>query len=334
MSDIIDLHPEDLFDKEAHGALTDGERARLDAHLRACSACRFERRARADFADEDAAHAVVARLDLAALVAATPSVAPAPSAPEPAPAPAPRPASVPPRPPVRTWARTALVAAAALLVVSVSGAGVQHWVRSLAHDAPSASETVATKAVGTSVAAPPSAPHGVRSSGSIPAAAAVPPEESSTSEPPATALAPSATIVPVSLTAVAPPRAPVVTAASLFDDAAQARRRGDHARALELHRQLEARFPTSHEAHVSYATTGLLLLDRGDARAALDDFDAYRARGTGELDEAVLAGRARALERLGRDDEARAAWRALLDATPTSPYARHARARIEGFGPP
>jgi anti-sigma factor RsiW len=49
---IVDLHPEDLFDKELRGELTDSERARLEAHLERCSTCRFEREVRADFADE------------------------------------------------------------------------------------------------------------------------------------------------------------------------------------------------------------------------------------------------------------------------------------------
>jgi TolA-binding protein len=47
---VIDFHPEDLLDREQRGVLTHDERARLEAHLAGCSACRVERMMRADFA--------------------------------------------------------------------------------------------------------------------------------------------------------------------------------------------------------------------------------------------------------------------------------------------
>lgn len=59
---VVDLHPDDLLDREARGALTAQERARLDAHLAVCVACRFERVARDDFAMEDAGEPAHARL--------------------------------------------------------------------------------------------------------------------------------------------------------------------------------------------------------------------------------------------------------------------------------
>src|SRR4029079_11230688 len=49
---VVDLHPEDLLDKDARGALSCDERVRLDAHLARCAACRAERMFRADFAEE------------------------------------------------------------------------------------------------------------------------------------------------------------------------------------------------------------------------------------------------------------------------------------------
>jgi TolA-binding protein len=137
----------------------------------------------------------------------------------------------------------------------------------------------------------------------------------------------------------APAKAPVVvapslparaieTSASVFEAANEARRHGDYTRSLGLHRELESRFPTSREAHVSRATTGQLLLDLGDPTGALASFDAYLATGSGELGEETMVGRATALERLGRADDARRAWQALLAAFPDSPYAAHAKRRL------
>jgi tetratricopeptide (TPR) repeat protein len=119
-------------------------------------------------------------------------------------------------------------------------------------------------------------------------------------------------------------------AAALFDAERSARLRGDYARVIELHRELVARHPQSHEALVSRATVGQLLLDRGDPAAALASFDGYldASAGRGELAEVALVGKATALDRLGRTEEARSAWRALLVAFPDTPYAKHAASRL------
>jgi TolA-binding protein len=98
---------------------------------------------------------------------------------------------------------------------------------------------------------------------------------------------------------------------------------------LELHAELVARYPQSHETQVSRMMVARLLLDRGDASGALSGFDAYLRAGSGELREDALAGRATALERLGRTDEARRAWMALLDQYPNTAYGAHARSRVE-----
>jgi outer membrane protein assembly factor BamD (BamD/ComL family) len=117
-------------------------------------------------------------------------------------------------------------------------------------------------------------------------------------------------------------------AVELFDAESHARRRGEYVRALSLHRELEARFGLSKEAQASRAVTGRLLLDRGNADAALACFDSYLASGSGDLGEEVLVGRATALEKLSQMDEARAAWQDLLERFPTTPYAPHAKARL------
>lgn len=48
---IVELHPEELLDRESRGALSDGERIVLEAHVRRCAACDCERRLRIVFAD-------------------------------------------------------------------------------------------------------------------------------------------------------------------------------------------------------------------------------------------------------------------------------------------
>lgn len=52
---VVELHPEDLLEKEARGEISAVERERLDAHVARCLACTLERQLRADFADELAA---------------------------------------------------------------------------------------------------------------------------------------------------------------------------------------------------------------------------------------------------------------------------------------
>ena len=123
--------------------------------------------------------------------------------------------------------------------------------------------------------------------------------------------------------------APVVGPAELFDEASDARRRGDYGRVLDLDGELEHRYPTSREAQVSRRIVGRLLLDRGDPTGALARFDSYLAAGAGDLAEEAMVGRATALNRLGRSDEAIRAWSAVAAAFPDSPYAARARARLE-----
>jgi TolA-binding protein len=48
---IVELHPEELLDRESSGTLTDAERRALDAHSARCAACGCERRLRSEFAE-------------------------------------------------------------------------------------------------------------------------------------------------------------------------------------------------------------------------------------------------------------------------------------------
>jgi TolA-binding protein len=287
---IVDLHPEDLLDKDARGDLSDVEKERLDAHLERCSTCRFERQVRADFADEEEIEKEEER------------------------------APITPRRARRRSYRIPLLVAAALLVGGVAGAGV-------------GIDRISRLAFGEEATMPARTHEPVMPP--APVAPAPTPTELELSPPIDEPPAPVETVAPRVVVAPSPPVAVERPGpGALFDAAGDARRRGDHARALEIHRELVARFPNSREARVSHATVGQLLLDRGDASGALASFDAYRAGGAGPLDEPVIVGRASALERLGRTEEARNAWRNLLDAFPKSPYAQHARTRLEATTTP
>lgn len=288
---VVDLHPEELLDREARGELTELERERLEGHLARCATCRFEREVRADFAAEldDDAGLSSQRLDSLVERAHDEEKEEAEVVPV-----------------VRTrrrGLRILLVAAAALFVggIATAGIGTQVWSRL--------------------------AGNGEEMTVNLPATPA-------TAVPTLTPLAPSASSEHVVIersetvvnAAVPAPAAPVDSATSLFEAASQARQHGDYPQALALHRRLQSQFPSSREAHASQATVGRLLLDRGDAAGALASFDTYQKHGSGDFDEPVMVGRATALERLGRTDDARAAWQALVLAFPDTPWRSHAEA--------
>jgi hypothetical protein len=127
--------------------------------------------------------------------------------------------------------------------------------------------------------------------------------------------------------APAPSASAAPSAEDLFTRANSARRAGNVDQALSLYRELQRARPNSREALASRALVGRLLLDRGDARGALPEFDAYLASG-GTLGEEALAGRALALERLGRTSEERAAWQTLLERHPGTLHRAHAEERL------
>jgi TolA-binding protein len=119
-------------------------------------------------------------------------------------------------------------------------------------------------------------------------------------------------------------------AAALFAAANAARRSGDLRAAIVRYQLIERRYPTSPEAGVSRVSAGDLLVRLGDPAAALDEFDAYRARGPSQdLAPEALFGRARCLQALGRVDEERAAWHEMLGRFPGSIYVSAARVRLD-----
>jgi TolA-binding protein len=122
------------------------------------------------------------------------------------------------------------------------------------------------------------------------------------------------------------------SARALFQKANEARRLGDGTRALSLYRKLIGRFPASAEASLSQVRLGGMLLDQGQSRAALGHFDRYLAlQPGGALSPEALYGRGRALSSLGRSSEEARAWTKLLSDFPKSPYAAHARKRLDAL---
>jgi anti-sigma factor RsiW len=355
---VVDLHPEELLDKDARGELSTDERARLETHLARCAACRAERVLRLDFADELdgddrpsallelvqgalAAPRPAATLDKAlvpdTLDAAVTETTRAPEPPEPM-------ADVETLPGLRRRPRrTAFVLLVAAAVLAAGAAGATGMTGRVWSRLRGGSLEV-THASATS--APTSAPAGAR--GAQPSLGAAAPSPSLladhveqveqapepvavAAEPAPLVVAPAVAIVPAVAVApsLAPAPAPVPTTASgLFEAANVARRSGDTVTALARYDALEAQFPGTREARAAKATTGKLLLDRGDSVGALSRFDAYLASGSSELREEAMAGRATALERLGRSDEESLAWSALIATYPGTPYGTHARSRI------
>ena len=204
------------------------------------------------------------------------------------------------------WSRWA--AAAVLLVVGVTGAAAvvsrRIWTR------PPAQPPV-------SVAAPP---------------APVRPVEA----PPPAPEAPAPPEAPLVKPAPAAPRSPhpAVTAATLFEQGEALRREGRVGAAIATYRRLQTTFPTTAEAHLSFALAGQLLLKQGRPGEALAQFDrhldsAEQLDDVGGVGEEALAGRADALEQLHRAAEAATAWKRLLARYPRSVYADKARARLD-----
>ena len=123
------------------------------------------------------------------------------------------------------------------------------------------------------------------------------------------------------------------TAEALFRAANEARRARDLDAAAQAYRTLQARFPASKEAILSYLSLGDLALGRRQFAEALAQFDAYLGRGAAELGEEALLGKAKALAGLGRTAEERETWRALESRYPSSDYRWRARQRLEELPP-
>ncbi len=328
------LHPEELFDKAARGLATPDELSRLDAHVAECTTCRFERQVRMDF---DAIGGSTADLDGLVARALSGAKAAVPEAPR------------------RRRVGPLLIAAA----VALMGFGSFAAVAQLTGVLPKLFET-------RTEALPVPAPRSVEKHAAFIASEPTPVIPSEVEGPapfrlgevegPSTSLgvngpAPVAmvhraahprralTVTPVREEVIeatpdlppAPPPEP--NAAVLFARATQARVRGDALEALRGFRDVVSRFPASPEATLSQAQLGRLLLDRGEASAALQAFDAYLGSKDQALREEVQGARAMSLQLLGRFDDERSAWEAVLHDYPSGVYAPRARTRLESLTP-
>jgi TolA-binding protein len=295
-----DLHPEDLIERAEQGRLTASERARLEAHVRLCIACRFERMARVEFRRE--AEPLPGKTEVTRLVARLllPTVE-------------------------RRGARSALgsrlrrvgIGAAVVFAAGLGAAAVRSpeaWVvarpmapRSAGRPSSRGAEHVAsTRQV--SVTGP-----------------AVAPDRGETDRPPRPAASGSTSAVSAPASIVDRP-----SASALFESAAVARHAGDHSRATKLYRSLIRAFPESPEAQTALVLFGRMLLDEGDDEGAIVEFDRY-LQSKGVLEQDALVGRALALERLGRPADASQAWLALLRTYPNSAHADRARSHLAGL---
>jgi TolA-binding protein len=120
------------------------------------------------------------------------------------------------------------------------------------------------------------------------------------------------------------------SASELLERANRARRAGEAQQAIGLFRELTQRYAGSGEARLAEVRLGNLLLERGQARAAIAEFDRHLARGGSLAPEAVY-GRARALGALGDQAAERKAWASLVRDYPGSPYVGFAERRLKAI---
>jgi len=329
----LDIHPEDLFDKAEAGSLSEGETARLEHHLAHCAVCRFEWEARGDF-DREATVMLASQRKIGLLQSPAMPELPLPSS------------DVPVTPP--TWNRAASKRrrrlgawglAAATFVLAAGAFAAFAGGRFLS---PTESDQSAARARATQT-------HAARATMPVEHVASAAPRATDS----ATQAAPSLEPVPASRIAVvhapvaanarrtrvqAPPApAPAAetteSARTLFAAANRARREGDPARATQLYRGLQQKFPGSPEAELSQITLSTLLLGTNPSQA-LQGFEAYLARGARPLEAEALVGRARALARLGRRSAELATWSEVLRRYPNSIYGKQAKERLEAQGVP
>ena len=286
-----DEHPEDLIDQALAGALGTAERAALDCHLAACSACALHlalcTQLRSGTSTAAARDNWQNRLAIAGALTRLQAR---------------RPWSA------RRLGSIALRLAAASILL-VAGFAVA---------------AVSLRIVRAPRAVPVVAQQGVRLARTRPsdrAVLAAPTVGRPAPEPIALVEGPTAT----------PPRKRSAmhgtSAAALFERASDLRLQGRIDQAIDTYRILQQRYPQTREANLSFVVAGRLQLERDRAAQAVTQFDHYLKKDA-EVAEEALAGRAEAFRRLARPRAEGAAWRLLLTRFPASVYAELAHARL------
>ncbi len=352
---VVNLHVEDLLDKEVSGVLTVDERQTLEQHTRRCDTCRFERQVRNDFAE--ALEPMPGEVfDLESLIGSALSandVAPGNPANDASDDVSNAAAAESARRSdfvARRLRQRALRWLAPAAIVLGAGAAAAYVANGFwgTHDDATGSEDAAV--LGGAGAIDPNA----RTSGSSVGAADT---QTDVSEPALVADPQSADDVdqpetrePTAPTTDAKPRqtakaasksgrphtkaspAPEVsqpvepTSGELFSKANQARRAGETDAAAKLYRELQKSYPQSPEARLSHAILARLMLDKGNKEDALREYQDI-SKGDGAPAE-FLFGRARALQGLGKFEQEQQVLRKLLSEHPDSVYAQRARVRL------
>ncbi|HET6146287.1 MAG TPA: hypothetical protein VFH68_02055 [Polyangia bacterium] len=219
----------------------------------------------------------------------------------------------------RAWA----VAAAVALLASAGGAAA--WVTLRRPPPPARPTTNSAGGAPTAPARSPAPGPGTAPDPVAPAPAAAPPPVAA-HRPARAAVAPSAAAASRRAGALVPEP----NAADLFAAANAARGARDLRGAVTRYRLLQARYPGSAEARVSYVSAGDLLAQLAAPAEALAQFDRYLApRPAGALAPEALFGRARSLQALDRRADENEAWRELLRRFPGSIYEVAARRRLD-----
>ena len=290
----------ELVQRERRGQLTHAERLALDAHVEGCPSCRMTRTLGHDFDNWHIVDSADAKRLARMMSTSTRWVT------------RPRRLAKPAR---TSWmlAAMATTLAAAATTITVS--------RLSTHSLPSAEGSTTSAIVGQLTQTTQPAPSAID-----PARESAPLDVSEPTAAPSSVRGTDEVLVDRALPGVS---TATLTAEQLLQRATQARRGGDTKDAARLFRRLQRDYPGSREARLSLVAFGTMLLEQGQAKAALDQFNRYLGSSSvAPLTAEALYGKGRALAQLGQGDEEQRTWRRLVNEYPKSPYASHAKRRL------